>query len=111
MVPVLLNRTIAAKLVNAVAGPLDKPAMPSIFELFGVASNSAENPELCDAIDEFCHVPALAIHPAGVLPPEPVAPEPEDAGGPLGLPVLPDPAVVPKESAAAMFVNRTWESS
>jgi hypothetical protein len=52
---------MAAKSVHALAGPEESPTPPFIKAVLGVASNSAVNVPLCDAIGVFCHTAALVL--------------------------------------------------
>src|SRR2546426_2859674 len=57
--PLELNRTMTARLVQSAAGPLESPTTPSMLATPGVASNCTSNAPLCEATALFCQMPAL----------------------------------------------------
>src|SRR3989442_1038977 len=63
--PAELNRTLAARAVNAAAAPLERPTTPSMFALLGVASNWISKAPVCAGMALFCQAPALVKQPGG----------------------------------------------
>src|SRR5438309_2179894 len=50
---------MAAKSVHAAAAPVERPTTPSTLAVLGVASNWASKSPVWEAVDWFCHAPAL----------------------------------------------------
>src|SRR5437773_11184033 len=67
IVPVVLKRTIAARVVQSAAGPLARPTTPFMFAVVGVASNWASKAPAGDGIATFCQAPALVQQLGAVL--------------------------------------------
>src|SRR6266496_42106 len=59
MVPVELKRTMAARLVQSAAGPLDRPIAAFVLAVAAVASNCASKASVCVGTGLFRQIPAL----------------------------------------------------